>query len=110
MRYRMLEIIRQYATEKLEESGEAGEVQGRHAAFFLALAEEAEPELAGSQQGLWVERLEGEHDNLQGGALVGPRAGGRRTRAPVRRGALAVLVRPRLHQRRIGVAGERTCE
>jgi predicted ATPase len=59
-RYRMLEPIRQYAREKLETSGEADEVKDRHAAFFLALAEEAEPELAGAQQTLWVERLEGE--------------------------------------------------
>jgi predicted ATPase/DNA-binding SARP family transcriptional activator/DNA-binding CsgD family transcriptional regulator len=65
VRYRMLEPIRQYAREKLDESGEASEVQGRHAAFFLTLAEEAEPELAGPQQRLWVERLEGEHDNLR---------------------------------------------
>jgi predicted ATPase len=64
-RYRMLEPIRQYAREKLEEDEEAEEVQGRHAAFFLALAEEAEPELAGPQQRLWVERLEAEHDNLR---------------------------------------------
>ena len=65
MRYWMLETIRHYAREKLEESGEAGETRGRHAAFFLALAEEAEPELSGNQQGLWVERLEGEHDNVR---------------------------------------------
>jgi predicted ATPase/DNA-binding SARP family transcriptional activator/DNA-binding CsgD family transcriptional regulator len=65
VRYRMLEPIRQYAREKLEESGEADEVKGRHAAFFLALAEEAEPELAGTRQRLWVEWLEGEHDNLR---------------------------------------------
>jgi predicted ATPase/DNA-binding SARP family transcriptional activator/DNA-binding CsgD family transcriptional regulator len=65
MRYRMLEIIRQYAAEKLAENGEAEETHGRHAAFFLALAEEARPELAGSQQGLWVERLEREQDNLR---------------------------------------------
>src|SRR5215211_7750321 len=65
VRYRMLEPIRQYATEKLEESDDADEVKGRHAAFFLALAEEAEPELAGPQQNVWVERLEGEHDNIR---------------------------------------------
>ena len=65
MRYWMLEIIRQYAREKLAESKEAGETLERHAAFFLALAEEAEPELAGTQQGLWVDRLEREHDNLR---------------------------------------------
>jgi DNA-binding CsgD family transcriptional regulator/Tfp pilus assembly protein PilF len=65
VRYRMLEPIRQYAGEKLKESGQAYEARGRHAAFFLALAEEAEPELDGLQQRLWVERLEGEHDNLR---------------------------------------------
>jgi len=65
VRYRMLEPIRQYAREKLEESGEADEVQDRHATFFLQVAEEAEPELDGPQQRLWVELLEGEHDNLR---------------------------------------------
>jgi DNA-binding CsgD family transcriptional regulator len=61
----MLEPIRQYAREKLEQGGEADEVQDRHAAYFLALAEEAESELAGPQQSAQVERLEEEHDNLR---------------------------------------------
>jgi DNA-binding CsgD family transcriptional regulator/tetratricopeptide (TPR) repeat protein len=65
VRYRMLEPLRQYAREKLEEGGEADEVHNRHAAFFLAVAEEAEPELAGPQQSVWLERLEREHDNLR---------------------------------------------
>src|SRR5215211_4031226 len=65
VRYRMLEPIRQYARQKLDESRNVDEVQDRHAAFFLALAEEAKPELAGPQQRVWVERLEGEHDNLR---------------------------------------------
>jgi predicted ATPase/DNA-binding SARP family transcriptional activator/DNA-binding CsgD family transcriptional regulator len=65
VRYRMLEPIRQYAHEKLEESGETVELRNRHAAFFLALAEEAEPKLAGPQQRVWVVRLEAEHDNLR---------------------------------------------
>jgi len=65
VRYRMLEPIRQYAWEKLEQNGEADEERDRHAAFFLALAEEADPKLAGPQQGVWVERLEAEHDNLR---------------------------------------------
>jgi tetratricopeptide (TPR) repeat protein len=65
VRYGMLESISQYAGEKLEESGEADEVQNRHATFFLALAEEAEPQLAGPEQRVWVEQLEGEHDNLR---------------------------------------------
>jgi predicted ATPase/DNA-binding SARP family transcriptional activator/DNA-binding CsgD family transcriptional regulator len=65
VRYRMLEPLRQYAREKLEEGGEIDEVQNRHATFFLAMAEEAEPELAGPQQSAWVERLEAEHDNMR---------------------------------------------
>jgi predicted ATPase/DNA-binding SARP family transcriptional activator/DNA-binding CsgD family transcriptional regulator len=64
-RYRMLEPIRQYAREKLEESGQADEAQGQHVAFFLDVAEQAEPELAGSQQSHWVKQLEREHDNLR---------------------------------------------
>jgi predicted ATPase/DNA-binding SARP family transcriptional activator/DNA-binding CsgD family transcriptional regulator len=65
MRYRMLEPIRQYGRQKLEESGEADTVKHRHAALFLALAEEAEPELAGPRQQEWLERLEAEHSNLR---------------------------------------------
>jgi DNA-binding CsgD family transcriptional regulator/tetratricopeptide (TPR) repeat protein len=64
-RYRMLEPIRQYGLERLEESGEAEEVRRRHAEFFLALAEEAEPTLMGPQQGVWLKQLETEHDNLR---------------------------------------------
>lgn len=64
-RYRMLESVRQYAREKLEESGQAQEVRRRHATLFLALAEEAEPELRGAQQVLWTRRLEKEQDNLR---------------------------------------------
>ena len=65
VRYRLLEPIRQYAQEKLEESGEEEEVRRRHASFFLALAEEAESKLRGPEDVEWLERLEGEHDNLR---------------------------------------------
>ncbi len=65
VRYRMLEPVRQYAQEKLEESGESEAVRQRHAYLFLALAEEAEPELRGPQQKTWLERLEVEHDNMR---------------------------------------------
>jgi predicted ATPase/DNA-binding SARP family transcriptional activator/DNA-binding CsgD family transcriptional regulator len=64
-RYRMLEPIRQYAREKLEEGGGAEETRGRHAAFFLDVAEEAEPELARPRSATWVQLLEAEHDNLR---------------------------------------------
>ena len=64
-RYRMLEPVRQYAQERLEECGETDAVRRRHAEFFLALAKEAEPELTGAHQQAWAERLETEHDNLR---------------------------------------------
>lgn len=65
LRYRMLEPARHYARERLEESGEAERVRKRHAAFFLALAEEAEPELIGPEQAARLLQLEREHDNLR---------------------------------------------
>jgi predicted ATPase len=40
-------------------------VRRLHAHYFLALVEEAEPEVEGAQQALWVERLEEEHDNIR---------------------------------------------
>jgi predicted ATPase/class 3 adenylate cyclase len=64
-RFVMLETIHEFARQKLRESGEAEEVRRLHAHYFLALAEEAEPEVEGAQQALWVERLEEEHDNMR---------------------------------------------
>jgi predicted ATPase/DNA-binding CsgD family transcriptional regulator len=64
-RYRLLETIRQYGREKLSESGEVGKVRERHADYYLALAEEAEPELKGVGQVAWLDRFEQEHDNLR---------------------------------------------
>ena len=64
-RYGMLEPVRQYALEKLEESGEAEEMRRRHAAFFLDLAEEARPELRVARQVEWLERLEQDNGNLR---------------------------------------------
>ena len=64
-RYRMLETVRQYASDRLIESGESGTLRAGHARFFLDLAEEAETGLAGTEQPAWLERLEAEHDNLR---------------------------------------------
>ncbi len=64
-RYRMLETVRQYAEELLEEGGEAERVRERHARYYLALAERAEPETSGPRQVAWLARLETEHDNLR---------------------------------------------
>ena len=61
----MLETIREYGLEALATNGEVEATRQAHAAYYLKLAEEAEPELAGSQQVIWLERLEREHDNLR---------------------------------------------
>jgi len=65
-RFVMLETIHEYARERLEESGVAEALRRSHAEYFLAIAEEAEPELSGPQQRDWLERLEVEHDNMRG--------------------------------------------
>jgi tetratricopeptide (TPR) repeat protein len=64
-RFRMLEIVKEYSLERLEESGEAEAVRERHAGFFLILAEAAEPEFLAARQTEWLIRLEEEHDNLR---------------------------------------------
>ena len=64
-RFVLLETIHEYASEKLQESGETEELRLRHALYFLALAEEAEPELGGARRAVWLDRLEEEHDNLR---------------------------------------------
>ena len=64
-RYRLLETVRQYGADRLTEGGGEAAVRGRHAAWSLALAEWAEPQLTGPQQGIWLARLELEHDNLR---------------------------------------------
>jgi tetratricopeptide (TPR) repeat protein len=61
----MLETIREYALERLEQSGEADDLHRRHAEHFLALAEQAEPRILGVSPGDWLDRLEREHDNLR---------------------------------------------
>ena len=64
-RFWMLETIREYAIERLEESGEAEQQQLRHAEHFLALTEEGEPHVRRGSPKEWLERLGQEHDNLR---------------------------------------------
>ena len=65
LRLTMLETIREYGQECLAASREMDTTRRAYALYYLALAEEAALELAGSQQAVWLERLEQEHDNLR---------------------------------------------
>jgi len=62
-RFLMLQTIREFASERLEQSGEAAAVKDRHVQACIALAEQAQPYLFGSQRKAWLDRLEMEHDN-----------------------------------------------
>ena len=64
-RYHFLETVRQYARERLFESGEAERLRDRHLAFFHDLVRRAEPELTRADQIAWLNRLQREHDNLR---------------------------------------------
>ena len=63
-RFVMMNTIREYGLEQLEESGEE-DMKRNHANFFLSLVKEAEPELHGPDQVKWLDRFEIEHDNLR---------------------------------------------
>jgi predicted ATPase len=67
-RFALLETIREYALERLRDSGDWTALHDRHAAYFSGFAEPAEAELQGSGQLAWLGRLETEHGNL-GAAL-----------------------------------------
>jgi predicted ATPase/DNA-binding CsgD family transcriptional regulator len=64
-RFTLLETIREYARERLDEAGEAQAVRNAHAAHFLAVVEAAEPHLRGPDQGRWFDRLAIDHPNLR---------------------------------------------
>jgi predicted ATPase/class 3 adenylate cyclase len=64
-RYRFLETIRDYAAERLEESGEAGELAARHLAAMADLVAEAAPHILGPDQRLWLDRLDAEWPDLR---------------------------------------------
>jgi predicted ATPase/transcriptional regulator with XRE-family HTH domain len=66
-RFWMLDTLREFAHEMLRAQGsdEANKLYERHAAYFLSFAEEAEPELRGPRQVLWLDRLEEEHANIR---------------------------------------------
>ncbi|WP_055495196.1 BTAD domain-containing putative transcriptional regulator [Streptomyces sp. TP-A0356] len=64
-RYRLLESVAAYATERLHEMEDFAAVRERHLRHYLALAERAEPELRGAGQRSWLARLDAESGNLR---------------------------------------------
>jgi predicted ATPase/class 3 adenylate cyclase len=64
-RFRMLDTIREFAAERLAESGEADEIARRHSATYLALVESLTARLSGEDQRRWLGRLERDHDNIR---------------------------------------------
>ena len=64
-RYRLLEVVRQYTSEKLEEAGEAEALRRRHAVFFRDFAEEAEPQFHGPDREFWLDLVEEDLDNFR---------------------------------------------
>ncbi len=65
-RFTMLETIREYALERLSESGELSAVRRAHAAFFLVLAEEGNPELPAELRAQWLAQCDPEIHNFRG--------------------------------------------
>ena len=94
-RFRSLETIRAYAEARLVESGEYEQARERHALYYTALAERAEPELRGGEQAAWLARLRAEDANLRLAARLGSRTCRRPSGrgVPARRIARLVLVR-----------------
>ena len=74
-RYTMLETIREFAVEQLEASGLADDVRRHHAAYFLAFAERARPELRGPDALRWLARFDAEHDNVRAAMTWGAARG-----------------------------------
>jgi predicted ATPase/class 3 adenylate cyclase len=68
-RFWMLQLLREFGREAQALAGETELTRQAHAAYYLALAEEAEPELERAQQAVWLDRLEAEHDNLRAALL-----------------------------------------
>lgn len=63
-RYRMLETIREYGLEKLEEAGELDSTRAAHARYFADLVDAAEPKLRGHEQAHWYALLDAEREHI----------------------------------------------
>jgi predicted ATPase/class 3 adenylate cyclase len=64
-RLRMLHVIREYAAERLEQSGEDDELHRRHADAYASYVESVAPDLLRANRGMWLDLLEQDHDNIR---------------------------------------------
>ena len=64
-RFFMLETIREFAAEMLDQRPDAGSIRARHTSWYLDLVEATAPQLSGPDQRAMLERLELEHDNIR---------------------------------------------
>jgi predicted ATPase/DNA-binding XRE family transcriptional regulator len=64
-RFRMLDVIREFAVERREEAGVSSEIERRHAEYFTNLVEDAERQLGGALQEEWLRRLDAERHNIR---------------------------------------------
>ena len=90
-RLAMLETIHEYARERLHEGGEEQLIRNRHLDYYLEMAEEAEPYLWGSEQVIWLDKLEIEQDNLRAALAWGRIAEGRAESGLLLAGSLATF-------------------
>jgi ATP/maltotriose-dependent transcriptional regulator MalT len=61
----MLETVREFAQERLTESGETEAIERRHILYYMKLVETADQETSGAHESAWQARIEQEHDNLR---------------------------------------------
>ena len=108
-RFWMLETIREFALERLEETGGAEDLRQRYSAHFLELAELARPELLARSSSIWFDRIEAEHDNIR--AVLGDALEHGRTDVALRIASAdqAFLVDARLLERGPPLARVRAC-
>jgi non-specific serine/threonine protein kinase len=92
----MLETVKEFATEQLVAAEDETAIRDAHAAYFLHLAEAAEPCVHGPEQAAWLNRLEAEHANLRA-ALGWLRDSGARDRALRLAAALGLFWRWHCH-------------
>ncbi|MFD1930186.1 BTAD domain-containing putative transcriptional regulator [Nonomuraea mangrovi] len=73
-RHRLLGTVKTYCLERLDEAGELAATRGRHAAYYTALAETADPHLRGPDQRAWLATLDAEAANLRAALEHAPAA------------------------------------